>query len=231
MAPRQTRGVVRHGETEWARAGGQAHRVAPTCPLTEHGREQAAAGPGASSRGVDFSLVLCSPLRRARETCRLAGFGEAAEIDDDLCEWDYGEYEGLTTPEIRETTPDGGCGATAARAARRPRRSAPASTGCSRGAPRSTGEVLAFAHGHVLRVLTARWLGMEVAAGAHFKLATAGVGVLGHERETTRAVALVDLSRGPRRPRGRAVMARAPKTPPAPAAVPVSEIRRPSQNS
>jgi broad specificity phosphatase PhoE len=131
-----------------------------------------------------FALVLSSPLLRARETCELAGFGDVAEIDDDLREWDYGEYEGLTTPEIWETRPDwklwrDGC----------PGGEAPAQVGerADRVLARlraADGDALAFAHGHILRVLTARWLGMEVAAGARFAMAAGRVGVLGHERTT-----------------------------------------------
>jgi broad specificity phosphatase PhoE len=174
--------IVRHGETEWSAASRHTGRT--DVPLTEAGRQQAAA---LASRlaGDRFTLVLCSPLRRARETCELAGFGGVAEICDDLPEWDYGEYEGLTTPEIRASNPtwdlwhEGSPGGespadVAARVDRVLARFAAVN-----------GEGLAFAHGHVLRVLTARWLEMEPAAGARFKLATAAVGTLGHERETT----------------------------------------------
>ena len=129
--------------------------------------------------------MLCSPLRRARETCELAGFGDVAEITEDLMEWDYGEYEGRTTAEIRETTPSwwlwrDGC----------PGGESPAEIGArvDRVLDRFAavdGNGLAFAHGHVLRVFTARWLEMEVAAGARFKLEAGSLGVLGHERETT----------------------------------------------
>ena len=95
--------VVRHGETEWSASG--RHTSHTDLPLTERGRERARA-LAAVLGGWTFSLVLCSPLRRARETCELAGFGDVAEICDDLHEWDYGEYEGLTTPEIRERDPN-----------------------------------------------------------------------------------------------------------------------------
>ena len=141
--------------------------------------------------GDRFALVLCSPLRRARETCQLAGFADVAEIDDDLIEWDYGEYEGLTTPQIRESNPPGGCGATAARAARSPdeigARRGPRAGALRRGR-RATG--WPSPTGTSLRVLTARWLEMEVAAGARFKLEAGSLGVLGHERETHRDRAL-----------------------------------------
>ena len=174
--------VLRHGETEWSLSG--QHTSHTDIPLTEHGREQARRAAGALA-GVGFSLVLCSPLLRARETCRLVGFEQAAELCDDLHEWDYGDYEGMTSAEIHETRPgwdlwrDGCPGGETGRdvGARVDRVLARAAS--------VSGEVLCVAHGHVLRVLTARWLGMEVSAGAHFALATAGVGVLGHEHETT----------------------------------------------
>ncbi len=128
--------------------------------------------------------MLASPLRRARETCALAGFESAAVIDEDLREWDYGEYEGLTTPEIRSSNPDwwlwrDGC----------PGGESPADVGAraDRVLARvraAGGDALAFAHGHILRVVTARWLGMEVAAGARLALRGGGIGVLGFERDT-----------------------------------------------
>jgi broad specificity phosphatase PhoE len=173
--------IVRHGETEWSLSG--QHTSTTDLPLTEAGREQVS-GLVPVLDAEDFGLVLCSPLRRARETCELTGFADVAQIDADLHEWHYGEYEGLTTPEIRERDPDwdlwsGGC----------PGGELPAEIGArvDRVLARFAdveGDGLVFAHGHVLRVLTARWLEMEVAAGARFKLAAGAVGVLGHERET-----------------------------------------------
>jgi broad specificity phosphatase PhoE len=174
--------IVRHGETEWSLSG--QHTSVTDLPLTEHGREQGAV-VAEKLAGETFALVLCSPLERARETCRLAGFGDVAEIDDDLFEWRYGDYEGLTSSEIWEShDPDwvlwrDGC----------PGGESPAEIGAriDRVLVRFAavdGDCLAFAHGHSLRVLTARWLEMEVAAGARFKLAAAAIGVLGHERDT-----------------------------------------------
>jgi probable phosphoglycerate mutase len=173
--------VVRHGETEWSATGRHTSRT--DLPLNEEGRLRASVLAGELS-GLSFALVLTSPMRRARETCELAGFGAQAEICEDLREWDYGEYEGLTTPEIWERDPDwnlwrDGCpggerpaevGARADRALARLR-----SAG---------GDAIAFAHGHILRVLTARWLAMEPAAGARFALSAGGFGVLGYERQT-----------------------------------------------
>jgi broad specificity phosphatase PhoE len=173
--------IIRHGETEWSKNGRHTGRT--DVPLTEDGRRQASALV-AKLRENRFSLVLCSPLRRARETCELAGFGDVAEICPDLQEWDYGDYEGLTTVEIRARNPEwnlwrDGCpgGETpeqvGARADRVLARLRPAS-----------GDALAFAHGHLLRVLTARWLQMPAAAGARFALAPGAISVLGYERET-----------------------------------------------
>jgi broad specificity phosphatase PhoE len=173
--------VARHGATEWSVSGQHTSRT--DLPLLVQGREQAIAM--AQKLAEDrFALVLCSPLLRARETCRLAGFTEVADLVEDLKEWDYGEYEGLTTPQIRETNPSwnlwrDGC----------PGGETPEHIGArvDRVLARFAavdGDGLAFAHGHVLRVLTARWLEMEVAAGARFKLDAGSIGVLGYERET-----------------------------------------------
>jgi broad specificity phosphatase PhoE len=173
--------LVRHGETEWSRAGRHTGRT--DVPLTDAGREQAAA-LGASLRGREFALVLTSPLSRALETCRLAGLGEVAQERADLQEWDYGAYEGRTTPEIREERPgwtlwrDGVPGGET---------SAEVGTRADRliAEVRSAGgDAAIFAHGHLLRVLAARWLGLEPAAGRLLALDTATIGVLGYERET-----------------------------------------------
>jgi broad specificity phosphatase PhoE len=173
--------LVRHGETEWSASG--RHTSHTDLPLTEAGRERARA---LASVLADrrFSLVLCSPLRRARETCELAGFGGVAALCDDLREWDYGEYEGLTTPEIRAQNPQwnlwrDGCpgGELPADVARRADRAL-------QWLRDAGGDALAFAHGHLLRVLSARWIRMEPAAGARFALKAGAVCVLGYERET-----------------------------------------------
>ncbi len=173
--------VVRHGETEWSLSGQHTSRT--DLPLTDAGRERARALAVALS-GLKFALVLCSPLRRARETCELAGFGDAIEIDDDLREWDYGVYEGLTTPQIWAKDPGwslwrDGC----------PGGETPFAVGerADRVLTRlrtAGGDAIAFAHGHILRVLTARYVGLTVADGARLTLSAGSIGVLGHERQT-----------------------------------------------
>jgi broad specificity phosphatase PhoE len=173
--------LVRHGETEWSRAGRHTGRT--DVPLTEQGRRQAEA-VGAALGDRDFALVLTSPLDRALETCRLAGFGDRAQPRDELMEWDYGAYEGRTTSEIREERPgwtlwrDGVReGETIEQVGRRVDRVLEQIRSLE-------GDALLFAHGHVLRVLTARWLELEPDAGRLFALDPATLNTLGHERET-----------------------------------------------
>jgi probable phosphoglycerate mutase len=172
--------LVRHGETDWSRAGRHTGRTDE--PLNETGRANAAALAGRLA-GRSFALVLTSPLSRAVETCRLAGLGDAAQVRDDLAEWDYGEYEGRTTPEIRAGRPgwslwaDGVVGGeTIADVGARVDR-------VIAEAARAGGDVALFAHGHVLRVLAARWLGLEPDAGKLLALDPASVSVLGWEHE------------------------------------------------
>jgi broad specificity phosphatase PhoE len=173
--------IVRHGATEWSISGQHTSRT--DLPLLEQGREQAAEIAGRLA-GESFALVLCSPLRRARETCELAGFADVAEIWDDLKEWDYGDYEGLTTPEIRERDPSWNLWRDGCPGGERPEQiGARVDRVLARFAD-VEGDGLVFAHGHVLRVVTARWLEMEVAAGARFKLDAGSLSILGHERET-----------------------------------------------
>ena len=173
--------LVRHGETEWSRSGKHTGRT--DVPLTEGGRSQARL-VGAALRNRRFAAVWTSPLARALETCRLAGFGEVDMPSEGLVEWDYGEYEGRTTLEIRRERSgwtlwrDGAPGGETVDEveARVDRALAEiASVG---------GDVLLFAHGHVLRVLAARWLGLEPAEGRLFALDPATLSVLGYERET-----------------------------------------------
>jgi len=170
--------LLRHGATEWSVDGRHTSRT--DLPLTEHGRDQAEA-VGRALDGRSFARVLVSPRRRARETCDLSGYGAEAEITDDLQELDYGEYEGLTTAQIRETAPGwtiwtGPCpgGETLDQvAARVDRVIAEVRT--------TDGPVALFAHGHVLRVLTARWCQLDPIEGRRFPLDTGTVSILGYE--------------------------------------------------
>ena len=174
--------LVRHGETEWSREGKHTGRT--DVPLTDLGRGQAQA-VGAALRERRFTLVLTSPLARALETCRLAGLGDEAVLRDELREWDYGAYEGRRTTEIRKEVPgwtlwsDGVPeGETIDEVAARVDRVLAELRSLE-------GEALIFAHGHVLRVLAARWLGLEPQAGALFALDPATISILGYERETS----------------------------------------------
>jgi len=173
--------VVRHGETEWSAAGRHTSRT--DLPLTEAGREKALRlrDQLADRR---FALVLCSPFLRARETCELAGFGEVAVICDDLHEWDYGEYEGLTTAQIRASNPSWNLWRDGCPGGEFPWQVKERAGGVLSQLRAGDGDAAAFAHGHILRVVTARWLEMNVDAGSRFALAPGGVGVLGFERET-----------------------------------------------
>lgn len=173
--------LIRHGETEWSRAGRHTGRT--DVPLTATGEEQALAlrGPLGDRR---FALVLSSPLRRAWETCGLAGLADGARTTNDLLEWDYGTYEGRTTPEIRADVPGwtiwtGGVpgGETVEEVGVRTRRIIDE-------AARAGGDVALFAHGHVLRVLAACWLGLVPSEGRLLALGTGALGVLGYEHAT-----------------------------------------------
>jgi probable phosphoglycerate mutase len=178
--PEQHVWLVRHGETEWARLGRHTGRT--DVPLTETGREQALA-LGRRLADARFGLVLTSPLSRAAETARLAGFDGAAVVEPDLREWDYGALEGRLTAEIREDYqgwsiwtgpwPEGETveqvGARADHVLTR--------------IHAADGDVLVFSHGHFLRVLAARWLGLPPTSGALFALSTATVSILGWDRE------------------------------------------------
>ena len=167
---------IRHGETEWSLNG--RHTGTTDIPLTDKGRRLAERMRPKLSR-LAFALVLVSPMRRARQTCELSGLGDRAAIDNDLMEWNYGAYEGLTPRQIRERSPNwlifrDGCpggetpeqvGARADRVIARARA--------------TEGNVALFAHGHVLRVLVARWIGLSASGGEHFLLDTGTLSVLG----------------------------------------------------
>jgi len=173
--------LIRHGETEWSRSG--AHTGRTDLPLTDAGLENASV-LGRLLAGRRFAMVLTSPMGRARETCRLAGYADAAQVDPNLCEWDYGDYEGRTTLDIRKEVPDWSLwvagpphGETIDQVARR------AESVIAR-AQQADGDAALFAHGHILRVLASCWIGLQPQAGRLLALGTASVSTLGYERAT-----------------------------------------------
>jgi broad specificity phosphatase PhoE len=169
--------AIRHGETAWSLSG--QHTGTTDIPLTDNGRRLAERMRPVLAKEA-FALVLVSPKQRARETCELAGLGDNAVIEPDLVEWDYGEYEGLTPKQIRKTAPHwlifrDGC----------PGGEAPEQVGArvDRVIARTRavdGDVALFAHGHVLRVLAGRWLGLPAGGGQHFLLDTGTLSVLSY---------------------------------------------------
>lgn len=172
--------LIRHGATEWAMNG--RHTGRSDIPLTEEGRE-AAKQFIPVFREVKFDVVLSSPMQRARDTCKLAGLGEQMQVDDDLLEWDYGDYEGITTPEIRKTVPGWTVfthpcpngetiGHISARAERVIERISPVK-----------GNVVLFSHGHFLRVLACRWVREDAVFGQHLLLGTSTLSILAVDRE------------------------------------------------
>jgi broad specificity phosphatase PhoE len=174
--------LARHGETAWSLTG--QHTGLTDLPMTERGEENARALCERLA-GMNFGKVFTSPLRRARRTCELAGFGDVAEVDRNLLEWDYGQYEGLTSAQIHAQRPDwklfrDGCpggespGQVAARA----------DSVVSRVRALGT-NVLLFSSGHFLRVFAARWLALGAVAGEYFLLNTASVSVVGYENSLT----------------------------------------------
>ena len=172
--------LARHGETAWSLSGQHTGRT--DLPLTDEGRENAARLRD-RLKDLKFALVLSSPVQRARVTCEIAGFGTRAQIDPNLYEWDYGEYEGRRTVDIRKERPDwqlfrDGCpgGETLAQVAGR------ADQVVAR-VRANGGDVIAFSSGHILRVLAARWLGMDPAAAACFMLSTASLSILSYEHD------------------------------------------------
>jgi broad specificity phosphatase PhoE len=184
--------VVRHGETAWSRE--KRHTGRSDLPLTAEGREQARALV-AQLAGLDFAAVFVSPLRRARETCELAGFADRAVVEPDLIEWDYGEYEGMTSSEIEQRRPgwtlfgDGVIGGeTIGDVASR------ADQVIAR-VRAVEGDVLLFGHGHQLRILTALWLEFPAAAAQHLQLATASPSTLGFEHDWTALLSWNGLQR------------------------------------
>jgi len=173
--------LVRHAETEWSMA--LRHTGLTDIPLTEAGREHARRlGPVLAEQ--DFALVLSSPLSRARDTAELAGFGERRALRDELVEWRYGAYEGLTTAEIRETRPGWTVWQEGALDGESPEEIGARVDRVIAEARAVDGDVVCFAHGHVLRVLGARWVDQPASFGARLALSTGAVCVLGFERDT-----------------------------------------------
>ena len=177
--------LARHGETAWSLSGQHTGRT--DLPLTERGERNARA-LGERLRGLNFAKVFTSPLKRAVRTCELAGFGAVAEIAPDLVEWDYGQYEGRRTAEIHAERPDwqlvrDGC----------PGGEAPGQIGARSDRVVSRlravkGDVLVFSSGHILRVLAARWLGLDAAGGRYLLLSTASLSALGYEHHQSEPV-------------------------------------------
>ena len=171
--------AIRHGETVWSLTG--QHTGTTDIPLTDNGRRLAERMRPVLAKSA-FELVLCSPMLRARDTCELVGLGDRAVVDSDLLEWNYGEYEGLTPDQIHKVAPGwlifrDGC----------PGGESPAHVGARvdrvvARARAAEGDVALFAHGHVLRVLAARWLGLCAGDGQHFLLDTATLSILDHYR-------------------------------------------------
>ena len=177
--------IARHGETAWSLSG--QHTGLTDLPLTERGQSNARR-LGNQLRGRSFAHVFTSPLQRARRTCELAGFGAEAEVDRDLLEWNYGDYEGLRTAEIHAKRPGwelfrDGCpgGESASDVGARADRMVDRVRAVQQ-------DVLIFSSGHFLRVLAARWLGFEPQAGEHFLLSTASLSALSYEDDLTRPV-------------------------------------------
>ncbi len=173
--------LIRHGETQWSLSG--AHTGRTDLPLTAAG-EQKAWGVRAKLEGCSFALVLTSPMQRARRTCEIAGYGDVAQIEPNLLEWNYGDYEGRTTAEIQRERPGWSLfrdgvpnGESIAQVADRAR-------AVIERALSVDGDVAMFAHGHILRIMAACWLGLPPEDARLFALSTASVSTLGYEHET-----------------------------------------------
>ena len=185
--------LIRHGETEWSLSGQHTSRT--DIPLTAHG-EDGARKLGLRLRGIHFARVLTSPRQRARRTCELAGLGSVAEIEPDLTEWDYGDYEGLRSAEIRKARPDwnlfrDGCpnGESPGQISHRTDRLIARLRALD-------GNVALFSHGHFGRVMAARWIGLPVIEAQRFLLDTASLNILGYDydRVESPVIALWNMS-------------------------------------
>jgi probable phosphoglycerate mutase len=175
--------LVRHGETDWSAAGQHTGRT--DVPLNATGREQAErVGRGLASLQMDFAAAYCSPLSRARETAKLAGFPDATPMDD-LVEWDYGEFEGRRTVDIRheENEPHWFIWNADIREGESTEAVGERADQAREALLRHDGEVIVFAHGHFLRMFAARWMGLAARMGQHLTLATGTLSILGHEHD------------------------------------------------
>jgi broad specificity phosphatase PhoE len=176
--------LMRHGETKWSVEGKHTSRT--DIPLTEHGRQRAVE-LGEYLAGTKFAAVLRSPMGRARETAQIAGFGDVAVVDEGLREWDYGVFEGRTTREIQAEIPGWSVWTNAIVGGETVEQVGARADGVIARAlllGGSDGNVALFAHAHILRILAARWVGLEARGGSLFALGTGSVSVLGWERET-----------------------------------------------
>jgi broad specificity phosphatase PhoE len=173
--------LIRHGETEWSLSG--AHTSRTDIPLTERGKQRAAKIRDYLAQRK-FSLVLNSPLQRARETCRIAGYADVAQIEENLREWDYGIFEGRTTADIRRDQPDWSIWDSPIPEGEPVEHVAARAQKVIDRALQAGGDVALFAHAHILRILAATWLGLEPRGGRLFALGTGSVSTLGYERET-----------------------------------------------
>jgi probable phosphoglycerate mutase len=171
---------VRHAETEWSLTG--RHTGLTDIPLTDAGRATARALADRLSEWR-FERVLVSPLRRARETCELCGLGDRAEVCEELHEWDYGEYEGLTTEEIHAVRPDWNLWRDGCPGGESPEQVGARADRVLAAVRDARGAVAVFSHGHILRVLGARWIELAPAGGARLGLSAGALSVLGYERE------------------------------------------------
>jgi broad specificity phosphatase PhoE len=170
--------LARHGETAWSLTG--QHTGLTDLPLTERG-ESNARRLGEGLRGMTFARVWTSPLQRARRTCELSGFGSAADIDRDLVEWNYGEYEGRRTAEIRQERPDWQLFRDGCPGGESPEQVAERADRVVQRIRAVQGDVLLFSSGHFLRMLAARWVGIEISRAIALMLSTASLSALGYE--------------------------------------------------
>jgi broad specificity phosphatase PhoE len=177
--------LARHGETAWSLSG--QHTGGTDLPLTERGERQARA-LGERLRGANFVKVLTSPSQRARRTAELAGFGSVAETDPDLAEWDYGEYEGRRTADILTERPGWFLFRDGAPGGETPEQAAARADRAIHRIRAIGGNVLIFSSAHILRVLAARWLGLEPAGGRYFVLGTSSLSILGYEHNLAEPV-------------------------------------------